>query len=216
MARSPWISENWTISPSIIHRLRDRAKVLHGQTSYTTFLPHSSHPLHHSPSTLSAISHLSVPLWESVGTLECNLQTPETDHQWNTCPSFREVLFPNRASMGQPLTIYRYNGEDSNLFLETSSIEVDVSALLHRHHESAAFLFHIQVSSIFAPCKVARSRDKIKTLHIMIGICNSVSSGQIPYAVQSVIDCRLFSVWSNAQEDSTKQTKTNHKSLDKT
>ena len=41
-------------------RLKDKTKVLHGQTRYTTFLPHPSHPLHHSPSTLSAVNHLSV------------------------------------------------------------------------------------------------------------------------------------------------------------
>ena len=48
------------VTLAFVGRLRDKTKALHGQTRYTTFLPHPSHPLHHSPSTLSAVSHLSV------------------------------------------------------------------------------------------------------------------------------------------------------------
>ena len=99
--------------------LRDKTKVLHRQTRYTTFLPHPSHPLHHSPSTLSAVSHLSVTVCRlGLSGIICRYQEQiisETPVPYFGVFNFQIVL-QDVSSMGQaPPTIH--GGEDCSLFL---------------------------------------------------------------------------------------------------
>ena len=83
--------------------LRDKTKVLYGQTRYTTFLTHLSHPLHHSP---SVCCQSSVSYNLSVGTVGNNLQIPGTDHHWKNCLLFGvfyfQIVLQDISSMGQP------------------------------------------------------------------------------------------------------------------
>ena len=118
--------------------LRDKTKVLHGQTRYTTFLPHPSHPLHHSPSTLSAVSHLSVTVCRlGLSGIICRYQEQiisETPVPYFGVFNFQIVL-QDVSSMGQAPYNPRWRRLQS--VPVTSLVEVDVSALLHQHLVSA-------------------------------------------------------------------------------
>ena len=158
-----------------MNKLGDKTKVMHGQTPYTTFLPHPSHLLYRS----LRLCHRSVIVCRlGLSSIICRHQEQiinETPAPYFGVFSFQIVLQTFVAWDSPPPTIY--GGEDCSLFLWHPRLkwmsQLFLFGILYQlfacSTKTPAYLIHAKY--------IAWTRDKIMALFIMVELLNHVSSG---------------------------------------